>query len=76
MVLFSVDLINLAVDVEIMNAVLLPVVLGFLLLLEARTLPDQYRMHGIYRVLVTTLCSIVMVLGLYTAAPVIRSAIF
>ncbi|OBJ16211.1 hypothetical protein A5623_18875 [Mycobacterium colombiense] len=43
-VLASVDLVNLAVDVEVMNALLLPIVLGLLLALEARALPEQWRM--------------------------------
>jgi Mn2+/Fe2+ NRAMP family transporter len=73
LVLFSVDLISLAVDVEIMNALLLPVVLGFLLALEARALPREYRMRGAHRALVTGLCGLVMVLGVYVAVPVISS---
>jgi hypothetical protein len=63
--LASVDLISLAVDVEVMNALLLPIVLGFLLLLEAKALPPQHRMRGAYRVLVTGVCFIVMAFGLY-----------
>jgi len=34
------------IDVEVMNALLLPIVLGFLLVLEARALPSEHRMHG------------------------------
>ena len=45
-VLFSLDLVNLVVDVEVMNALLLPIVLGLLLALEARALPFEHRMHG------------------------------
>ena len=48
-----------------LNAVLLPVVLGFLLALEAKTLPDEHRMHGPYRWIVTGLCVVVMGFGLY-----------
>ena len=65
LVLASVDLVGLAVDVEVMNALLLPVVLGFLLLLEARALPAEHRMRGAYRVAVTGLCLVVMGFGLY-----------
>ena len=65
LVLASVNLVSLAVDVEVMNAVLLPLVLGLLLALEARALPSQHRMHGGYRVVVTGLCLIVMGFGLY-----------
>jgi Mn2+/Fe2+ NRAMP family transporter len=64
LVLASVDLVGLAVDCEVMNALLLPIVLGFLLMLEAKCLPAQYRMRGAYRVILTTLCVIVMIFGL------------
>jgi Mn2+/Fe2+ NRAMP family transporter len=65
LVLASVDLVSLAVDCEVMNALLLPIVLGFLLALEAKCLPAEYRMHGAYRVVLTTLCLVVMAFGLY-----------
>jgi Mn2+/Fe2+ NRAMP family transporter len=63
-VLSSIDLVGLVVDVEVMNALLLPIALGFLLVLEAKALPAEHRMHGPYRVLVTTLCLVVMGFGL------------
>ncbi len=62
--LSSLDLVGLVIDVEVMNALLLPIVLGFLLALEAKVLPDEHRMHGAYRVAVTGLCLIVMGFGL------------
>lgn len=65
LVLASVNLVRLAIDVEVLNALLLPVVLGFLLLLERRALPDAHRMHGPYRIVVTGLCLIVIGFGLY-----------
>jgi Mn2+/Fe2+ NRAMP family transporter len=64
-VLASFDLVSLAVDVEVMNALLLPIVLGFLLVLERRALPPQHRMHGGYRLICTALCLIVIGFGLY-----------
>ncbi len=64
-VLASVDLISLAVDVEVMNAMLLPIVLGFLLLLEAKALPQSYRMHGAYKIATWFLCLVVIGFGLY-----------
>ncbi len=64
-VLSAVDLVALAVDVEVMNALLLPIVLGFLLALEAKSLPKEHRMRGAYRWIVWTLCGIVMAFGLY-----------
>jgi Mn2+/Fe2+ NRAMP family transporter len=65
LVLASVNLVRLAVDVEVMNALLLPIVLGFLLILERKALPPEHRMRGAYRFACTTLCLIVIGFGLY-----------
>jgi Mn2+/Fe2+ NRAMP family transporter len=65
LVLASVDIIGLAVDVEIMNALLLPIVLGFLLLLEAKALPPQWRMRGARKYITWTLCTLTIAFGLY-----------
>ncbi len=64
-VLFSSNLIILAVDVEVMNAMLLPVVLGFLLVLEAKALPKEARMKGLYKWIVWSIAAIVMLFSLY-----------
>jgi len=69
LVLASVNLIRLAIDVEVLNALLLPLVLGMLLALEAKALPDHLRMHGAKRFAATTLCGIVMVFGAYMIIP-------
>ena len=63
-VLSSADLVGLAVDVEVLNALILPVVLALLLALESRALPPEHRMRGPYRVLCTATCVAVMVFGL------------
>ena len=68
-VLMNIDLVDIAVSVEVMNALLLPIVLEFLLMLEAKALPKDYRMHGIYRFLVTGACLIVMAFGIYMVGP-------
>ncbi len=65
LVLASVNLVNLAVDVEVMNALLLPIVLGLLLTLEARALPEQWRMRGLHKYTTRVLCLVVMGFGLY-----------
>jgi Mn2+/Fe2+ NRAMP family transporter len=65
LVLASVNMIRLSVDVMIMNAMLLPIVLGFLLALEARALPARWRMRGTRRYLTWTMCLLVMGFGLY-----------
>jgi hypothetical protein len=48
-----------------MNAMLLPIVLSFLLALEARVLPAQWRMRGIRKHLTWACCALVMGFGLY-----------
>ena len=65
LVLASVDLVRLSVDVMVMNAMLLPIVLGFLLALEARALPEQWRMRGTRKYLTWGFCLLVMGFGLY-----------
>lgn len=69
LVLANFELINMAV--EVMNALLLPIVLGFLLILEAKVMPKQYQMKGVYKWVVTVLCIIVMIFGIYMIGPVI-----
>jgi len=44
----GINLVNLSVAVEVMNALLLPIVLGFLYLLGLKALPAPYRLRGIY----------------------------
>ena len=48
-VLSGVNLVTLSVGVQVMNAMLLPIVLGFLFLL-ARRLPEPYRLKDVYAV--------------------------
>lgn len=43
-----INLVDLSVGIEVMNALLLPIVLGFLFLLARRALPEQYRLKGWY----------------------------
>jgi Mn2+/Fe2+ NRAMP family transporter len=65
LVLAAVDLVSLAVDAEVMNALLLPVVLGFLLALERRALPAEFRMRGARKWTTWGLCLVTMAFGLY-----------
>jgi Mn2+/Fe2+ NRAMP family transporter len=64
-VLASNHLISLAIDVEVMNALLLPIVLGFLLVLESTALPPGHRMRGWYRYATWALCLAVIGFALY-----------
>lgn len=67
LVIASVNLIQLNIDVQVMNAMLLPIVLGFLLALEAKALPEKWRMKGFRKYTVWTLSGLVMTFGLYMA---------
>jgi Mn2+/Fe2+ NRAMP family transporter len=44
----GVNLVSLSVGVEVMNAILLPIVLGFLYLLARKALPKEHRLKGKY----------------------------
>jgi Mn2+/Fe2+ NRAMP family transporter len=65
LVLTSINLVNLAIDVEVMNALLLPIVLTLLLILEAKALPPQWRMRGLRKYSTWTMCLLVIGFGLY-----------
>jgi NRAMP (natural resistance-associated macrophage protein)-like metal ion transporter len=58
------DLVKLSVGVQVMNALLLPVVLGFLYLL-ARRLPQPYRLQGAYAGVVAAVIALSAGFGVY-----------
>jgi Mn2+/Fe2+ NRAMP family transporter len=58
----QVNLVALSVAVQVMNALLLPIVVGFLFLL-ARRLPEPYRFKGAYALLATAVTAVVVVFG-------------
>ena len=58
------DLVSLSVGVQVMNALLLPIVLGFLYLL-ARRLPQPYRLQGIYAWVVAITIIVTAGFGVY-----------
>lgn len=60
-----INLVNLSVGVTVMNAILLPIVLGFLYLLARRTLPAPYRLQGWYAVIVGIILLITSAFGLF-----------
>lgn len=60
----QVNLVHLSVAVNVMNALLLPIVLLFLFLLARRTLPEPYRLKGWYAWLVGILLFITSAIGL------------
>lgn len=67
LVLVSRSLVHLAIAVEIMNALLLPIVLGFLLALAWRVLPEPLRLRAAERILLLVTTGLVIVLGLLIA---------
>ncbi len=58
-------MISLTVDIEVMNAVLLPIVLGFLLALEQVALSPEHRMRGWYKYIAWGVSLLVIGFGLY-----------
>ena len=63
-VLSGINLVTLSIGVQVMNAMLLPIVLTFLYLL-ARRLPAPYRLDGRGAMITATLMIVTVVLGLY-----------
>ena len=65
LVVSGVNLVSLSVGVQVMNALLLPIVLGFLYLL-ARRLPEPHRLKGGYAVVVATVIAASVIFGVYS----------
>jgi Mn2+/Fe2+ NRAMP family transporter len=61
----GVNLVNLSVAVEVMNALLLPIVLGFLYMLAIKALPDPYRLRGVYAWIVGAVVVVTAGFGVY-----------
>lgn len=64
-VLSGMNLVNLSIAVEVMNALLLPVVLGFLYFLAERALPKTYAIRGWYRVMVGMIILVTSAFAVY-----------
>lgn len=61
------NLIALNLAVEVMNALLLPLVLGFLVLLAARVLPERHSLRGFYLRVVAATCAVTSGVGVFCA---------
>lgn len=59
------NLVALNIGVEVMNALLLPLVLGFLVLLAIRALPTERQIRGVYRWVVIVVSVLTAGLGVY-----------
>jgi Mn2+/Fe2+ NRAMP family transporter len=62
-----VNLVNLSIAVEVMNAMLLPIVLGFLYMLARRALPAAYCLKGWYGFLTAVVIALTSGFGFVTA---------
>ena len=60
------DLVALSIAVEVMNALLLPLVLGFLVALAVKALPPEHRLRGAYRWVVIAIVVLTTALGVYS----------
>jgi Mn2+/Fe2+ NRAMP family transporter len=65
LVLPGISLTGLTLDIELLNALVLPLVLVFLLLIERVSLPAEFRMRGTHRVIAWALVLIVVAFGLF-----------
>lgn len=61
----GVNLVTLSVAVEVMNALLLPIVLGFLFFLAKKALPEAYRLQGYYIWMAAITLAVTALFGLY-----------
>lgn len=59
------DLVALNVGVEVMNALMLPLVLGFLVALAFKALPPEHRLRGAYAWVVVAVSVVTAGLGVY-----------
>jgi Mn2+/Fe2+ NRAMP family transporter len=72
LVLPGISLTGLTLDIELLNALVLPLVLGFLLLIERAALPLEYRMRGAHRVIAWVLALVVVGFGLFMGYDTIK----
>lgn len=63
----AVNLVTLSVGVEVINALMLPLVLGLLFALARKALPEEYRLKGPYAWLVGGIILITVVFGVFSA---------
>jgi len=59
------NLVSLTIGVQIMNALLLPLVLGFLIALCVRALPEPVRLRGTYFWVVVVVVGLTTILGIF-----------
>ncbi len=65
LVLLVRDLVWLTIAAQVLNAFLMPVVIGLLVVLAVQVLPESVRLHGWYMWLIIIVSAIVCALGLF-----------
>lgn len=65
LVAVSPNLVSLNLGVQVMNALLLPIVLGFLIVLAVKALPEPVRLKGWYLWLVIAVAGVTCALGVF-----------
>jgi Mn2+/Fe2+ NRAMP family transporter len=65
-VLIGLPLVSLTIAVEVMNALLLPIVVGFLIALGWKALPEKYRLHRWEKIVLLVIYVLVCSLGIFT----------
>jgi Mn2+/Fe2+ NRAMP family transporter len=63
----NIHLVNLNVAIEVMNALLLPVILFFIFKLAWKKIPEQYRLKGKYLLLVATVFLFISFFSLFAS---------
>jgi len=66
-VLASRDLVGLALATQVLNAVMIPILVGLLIVLAAVVLPPPIRLRGVWLGVVIAVCALVSVAGLIGA---------
>lgn len=61
----GVNIVDLNIAIQVMNALLLPIVLGFLVVLAFKALPPEHRLSGWYGALVTVVAVITAGFGVF-----------
>jgi Mn2+/Fe2+ NRAMP family transporter len=65
LVWFVPDVVWLNISAQVLNALLLPLVIGFLVALAVTVLPDQLRPRGLYLLVLIGISTVVIAVGLY-----------
>jgi Mn2+/Fe2+ NRAMP family transporter len=68
LVWFVPDLVSLNIAAQVLNAFLLPLVLGFLVALAVKALPEPRRLRGFYLWVLIAISTIVIAMGLFGGA--------